>query len=154
MRNNSTTTYMKKFIALILVFTAFSLALSAQDQRRGPHFSPRQFQAEMEQFIVREACLSPQEAAAFFPVFNEMYRRQRAVFDRMRCLDKSNPVSDADCRRIIQERDKLDLELKKLQQKYHNKLLSVVSEQKVFRALKAENRFHRKMLRRGWGEKK
>lgn len=129
-----------------------SASLNAQGEKR-PKFSPEKFHADLERFIVKEACLTPCESAAFFPLYGEMYKKQRVVFDSMRRLDRSNPVSDADCSKAIKERDKLDLELKKIQQSYHNKFLHVLSPRKVFEVLKAEDRFHRRMLKRGWGRK-
>lgn len=38
----------------------------AQNKRRG--FAPERFQADLEQYITRKACLTPQEASKFFPV--------------------------------------------------------------------------------------
>lgn len=137
---------MKK-ILLIATLLLTVLTIGAQ-RNREKKFSPQKFQADLEQFIVKEACLTPSESAAFFPQYNEMKRKQRVVFDKQRRLDRSNPQSEADCRNAIKERDKLDLELKKIQQTYHNKFLNILSARKVFNVLKAEDRFHRRVLRK------
>lgn len=143
---------MKK-ILFIAVAMLSAVSLWAQQGQRNK-FSPKEFQAELERFIVKEACLTPTEAANFFPIYNEMYRKQRVVFDNMRRLSKSNPTTEADCRKVIKERDKLDIELKKIQQTYHNKFLDILSAKKVFDVIRAEDRFHRSMLKRGDGRKR
>ena len=136
---------MKK-ISFIFVSLLLAIAVTAQDghQKHG-RFSPEWFQAALEQFITKEACLTPQEAASFFPIYKEMQAKQRAIFERQRQLAKVKPTDEKGCEKAIRQRDEYDLELKRIQQTYHNKFLSVISASK----LKAEDRFHRQMLR-GW----
>lgn len=137
---------MRKCIATIALAFVFAFVATAQEKRE--KFSPDKFRAELESFIVREACLSPKEAAAFFPLYDEMQKKQRVVFGSMRRLDHAPACSEDECRRLIKERDKLEIELKKIQQTYHNKFLGVLSAQKVFNVLRAEDDFHRHMLRK------
>lgn len=143
-----------KNLIIIIVTCLMSLTVSAQPERfnmepkgKPGKFSPEKFQADLEQFIVKEACLTPTESSKFFPLYNEMRRKQRIVFDKQRRIDRSCPATDADCRKAIKESDALEIELKKIQQTYHNKFLSVLSPIKVFKVMKAESNFHRRMLR-------
>ena len=62
------------------------------------------------------------------------------------------PQTEEECREAVQRRDKIDLDMKKLQQTYHNKMLNVVSPCKVMKAIFAEDRFHRRMLK-NWSRK-
>ena len=39
-----------------------------QGRKHHDGFDPKRFQAELEQFITTNACLTPREAAKFFPV--------------------------------------------------------------------------------------
>lgn len=147
---------MKRLTSIILLMI-LALTVVAQDQRQQPQqkFSPERFQAELEQFIAKEACLTAQEKAAFFPIYKEMQAKQRAVFDRQRQLGKVKPADEKGCEQAIRKRDEYDLELKRLQQTYHNKFLGVLSASKLYDVLKAEDRFHRQMLRNaGHGKKK
>ena len=142
------------FICLTLMF-ALAVAAQGQQQTHQQKFSPERFQAELEQFIVKEACLTTQEKAAFFPIYKEMLAKQRAVFERQRELGKVKPADEKGCEQAIRKRDEYDLELKRLQQTYHNKFLGVLSASKLYDVLKAEDRFHRQMLRNaGHGKKK
>lgn len=138
---------------ILILFIAVAAVLSAAAQNRTrPRFSPERFQAELEQFIAKEACLTPKESAAFFPEYREMTKKQRVIFDRMRKLGRNKPADEAGCLNVIKQRDNLDVELKKLQQTYHNKFLSVISASKLFDVIKAEEHFHRHMLKNASGK--
>jgi hypothetical protein len=128
---------MKK-ISFIFVSLLLAIAVTAQDghQKHG-RFSPEWFQAALEQFITKEACLTPQEAASFFPIYKEMQAKQRAIFERQRQLAKVKPTDEKGCEKAIRQRDEYDLELKRIQQTYHNKFLSVISASKLYDVLKA-----------------
>ncbi|MDE5948902.1 MAG: hypothetical protein K2G86_09045 [Prevotella sp.] len=140
---------MKKFSMVLLCLFAI-VTLKAQDS--GQKFSPEKFKAEMECFITKDACLTQKEAAKFFPLYNEMKQKSRVIFDRMRQLGKNKPADESGCRDVIRQRDKLDLELKKIQQTYHEKFLTVISASKLFDVIKAEEKFHRRMLKKANGD--
>jgi hypothetical protein len=121
-----------------------TLMVSAQDQKK---FSPEKFQADLEEFITKEAHFDQQEAAKFFPLLRELHAKQRAIYGRMRQTPK--PGDDAKCAEAIREWDKANIELKQLDQQYHKKMMQVVPASKLFDAIMAESRFHRKMMK-GW----
>ena len=116
-------------------------------------FSPEKFQADLEQFITQEAGLTAEEAARYFPLLREMYTKQRAGHGQIKkeCLVKTG--DEAECKKAVQKRDVYELELKTIQQTYHNKFLSVLPASKVYEALKAEDRFHRRAFRH-WSSQK
>jgi hypothetical protein len=87
---------MKKTIILSLLLLT-SICVSAQQ----PKFDPAKFDADLEQFITTEACLSPQQASAFFPVYREMLRKERVLFDQMRRYRHRDTSDDAACRDAI-----------------------------------------------------
>ena len=116
-------------------------------QQQQQRFSPEKYQADLEQYITKEACLTPQEAAAFFPMFREMQKKQRALYNKMREDVRIKPTDEAACKKMIQKHDQVELELKSIQQTYHNKFFSVMPASKVFDVIKAEDQFHRGLLR-------
>ena len=118
-----------------------------QQPQQQQRFSPEKYQADLEQYITKEACLTPQEAAAFFPMFREMQKKQRALYNRMREDVRIKPTDEAACKKMIQKRDQVELELKSIQQTYHNKFFSVMPASKVFDVIKAEDQYHRGLLR-------
>jgi hypothetical protein len=138
---------MKK-ILISMMCLLLGVVAQAQEARK---FSPEKFQAEMEQFITKEAGLTAEEAAKFFPLYREMLQKQRAIFEKVRKEGFTKPVDDATCRKLVERRDACELEQKKIQQTYHQKFFSVISPSKVFDVLIAEERFHRRAFR-NWGQ--
>ena len=129
---------MRRYIIFILS-AVFCTTVSAQH----PTFNPQAYQAELEQFITREACLTPQEAATFFPLFRAMQRKQRTLFDTSRQERHAKPADDEACRNAIIQRDDNVLQIKAIQQQYHLRFMSVLSPSKVYDILRAEDQFHR-----------
>lgn len=136
----------KRVIGLWL-FLSLSLPIRVAAQPQGG-FDPRRFDAEMEQFIVTEAGLTPTEASRFFPLFHEMQRKQRACFDQMRVYRHVDPNDDKAAAEAIRKQDEIDLNIKKIQQQYHNKFIRVLPPGKVLRVIKAEAKFHRQAFKR------
>lgn len=118
---------------------------TAQDQNR--RFDPAKFKAELEKFITVEACLTPREAAAFFPLYDEMNNKQRVLFDKIRELKRMKPFDDERCKKVIAEIDQLEIEIKQVQANYHTRFLSIMSPSKLFDVLSAESKFHRQAMR-------
>lgn len=136
---------MKKLTTVIMALLV-SLAVSAQEHKK---FSPEKFEAEMEQYITKEANLTHQEAAKLFPVLREMHDRQRVVYAKMRQMARNKPTDEAGCVNAIKEYDKMNIELKHLEHGYHKKMLQLIPASKLFDVIKAEYRFHRRMMK-GW----
>ena len=135
---------------MLLALVLATLTAVADDNKK--KFSPEKFQAELEQYITREAELTADEAARFFPVYREMGQRQRQLFQQQQQLDKPRPQGDDACRTVIEQSDRLDIEVKQLQQQYHRRFMELLPPQKVYRILKAEYRFHRRALHQGQGK--
>lgn len=127
------------------------LALVANAQGQPQKFDPAKFDAEQQQFITKAACLTEQEAARFFPLFREMQKKQRAIYERQRKLGFNKPADEKGCAESIRQHDQIDLELKQIQQHYHNKFLRVLPASKLYDVLQAEDRFFRMKLR-SWGQ--
>lgn len=139
---------MKKFVSILCLFLfsmTFSLTISGQRPRK---FDPQQFEKQLHQYIATEAGLTPGEAAVFFPLFDEMQRKQRLLFDKMRVYMHTNTDDNWASLKAIQAMDNNDLEIKKLQKEYHQKFCKVLPAGKVLQILKADDKFHRKAFKR------
>lgn len=132
----------------ILFLTLFLASAQAQRERGGCKFSPDEFQAKLEQFITREACLTPKEASRFFPVYREMMQKQRALHDEMRNYKRIKPVSEAECKRCVERMDKIDIEMKHIQRRYHEKFQQILSSRKVYDVIMAEDKFYKQAFKR------
>lgn len=117
-------------------------------QKRGK-FDPVKFEADLEQFITIEARLTTKEASLFLPKYREMRKKQLVYFKEARNFNHVDINSEKACADAIRRRDKNDIEIKRLQQKYHEKFLEILPASKVFLVLKAENKFHRQLFKKG-----
>ena len=140
---------MRRFFLSVVVVSLSIVAAFAHDPQK---FSPEKFQADLEQFITKEASLTPEEAAKFFPLYREMQHKQRVVWQKMKDLGRNKPAEEAACKLAVQKRDELELEQKVILQTYHNKFFKVIPASKVYDVIIAENRFHRFAIR-NWGQK-
>ena len=135
---------MKKLILSAVLMLMVVLCAQAEEQQK---FSPEKFQADLEQFITTEANLTNEEAAKFFPLYREMQQKQRVVYNKMHELFKL-PKDEASCKKAMQRRDQLEIELKQIAQTYHNKFLHVIPASKVIGTIIAEDKFHRRAFRK------
>lgn len=134
-------------IALLIIAVA---GMSAQPPRKGGKgaFSPARFQAELEQYVTTHAALTPTESARFFPVYREMGKKMRMLFDEMRRWRQFTPKSNDACAEAIRRQDEIDIQLKQLQQEYHARFMLVLPAKKVMEVIKAEEQFHREAFRK------
>lgn len=133
---------------LILSFMLICLS-TVQAQRK---FNPEKFKEELRQFIVKEANLNQQEAKTFLPLFDEMMSKQRPYFDKLRRLHHSKPNSEREARALITTSDQCEIELKRIEARYHERMLKTLSAVKLSQALNAERRFHRQTFRKMAGK--
>jgi hypothetical protein len=141
---------MKKKYCLLLAVMMIATLTNAQEKK----FSPEQFDAELQKFIVWDAKLTPEEAAKFFPLYWEMQKKQRELYEKQQHIAKNKPADDKGCRQIIKERDEIELEMKRVQLDYHNNFMNVLAPSKVYDALRSEYKFHRhKMKQWSFGPK-
>ncbi len=131
---------MRKGIVLIIVFL-FSLNVCVNSQNRDNKFNPDRYQADLEKYIVKKAGLTAKESAAFLPLYREMKTKMRPVFESNR--KRINANSDEECKKFIQQRDVNELQLKKIQQQYHNKFLKILPATKLYKLIREEENFHR-----------
>lgn len=128
-------------ILLTLVLCiCFTTVVRGQNKHK---FNPAKFEADLEQFITLEAGLTPNEASVFFPVYREMRKKQFAYFGEDRRMQHINPNDERACAEAIRKRDKNDIELKVIQQTYHERFMTILPANKVFKILRAEDKFHK-----------
>ncbi len=118
-----------KRLFIVSIVAVWTMLAFAQEQKK---FSPEQFIAELEQYVTQEARLTPQEAAKFFPLYREQMKKQRPLHQKMRRLSKNKPADENGCMVAIQE---------------------VLPASKVYDAIKAVDKFHRRQLKR-WAHHK
>ena len=138
---------MKKGIIILSYLLICSFSALAQ-QKQGK-FNPEEFKAKLESFVTHEAGFTQAEAQAFYPIYFEMKGKQRRLQRSIYQLKKNAPCANAEDKDFaiaIQKIKDLGVEMAQLEVAYYKKLCQAVSPQKVYRAMCAEDRFHRKML--------
>jgi hypothetical protein len=111
-------------------------------------FDPKKFEAQLEQFVTVEAGLTPYEASLFFPLYREMRRKQMFYFNVDRKYRHIDFNDERQCLDAITEKDKADIKMKEIQMEYHKKFLKVLPATKVFKVIRAEDKFHRQAFDR------
>ena len=71
-----------------------------------------------------------------------------AYFSDHRRWHYIDEADDKACADAIRRLDNNDLEIKRLQQAYHEKFLRILPASKVYRIIKAEDKFHRQQFKR------
>lgn len=134
---------------LIILTLLFSVVTFAQQEK--PKFDAAKFERELAQFIKTEACLTSTESQKFFPLYCEMRKKQKTLFEQMRRYRHADLSNEKACEEAIREQDRMDVELKELQQTYHVKFMKIMSASKVLKVIKAEEKFHRQAFK--WAAK-
>jgi Skp family chaperone for outer membrane proteins len=141
---------MKKLILLVVLLGSVLLTAGAQRKENPPKFSPEDFKKNIEAFITEEAELTPKEASQFFPLFHEMHNKQRdlnnKLFEAEHDGEQKN-MTEAQYKEMLTLQDNTVAQNAQIQSEYTKKFLKVMSAKKVYKAIKAETKFHRKMLR-------
>lgn len=147
MSTRHTPEWLRRAACAILITMAIITGACAQP--KGERFSPEEFRAHLEGFISREAGLTASEGKAFFPLFHEMKEKQHKMQDEIFRLKRNGPgdnASDKDFATAIQRIKSLEVEKAELEAQYYKKMCKAIPARKVFRAMKAEDKFHRRML--------
>lgn len=144
---------MKKliFVSILVAFGIFNL--NAQERRGGP--SPEMFEkikAEKISFFTSKLDLSPSEAQAFWPVYNEFEKKRFDIqkqiheFERMP-EEKYTTLSESEIEKMTNNYISLFEKEANLIKEYHQKFLKVLPKNKVLRMYRTENEFRSYLIR-------
>lgn len=145
---------MKRIILIIttLLLTIGMMAQPPKDQRNGGprrQFSPEEYEKRMQDFIKQKACLTEEEACKFFPLLKEMFNAKRELDNKQRAKFKfGKELNEEECKKIMLEMTEMELEHKKIEQKYYTKKFpSVISWNKIIKVRWALEQFKMEALR-------
>lgn len=134
-------------ITLILSLSTVMLTAQPQPQHERPRFDPQKFQQMVERELTQVADLTPVEAKAFFPLYNEMRKKQRELGRQIRILKSTPTPDDKAYANIIARIMSLKVEMAELEQSYYKRFIEIVPPEKLFKMMCAEDEFHRRMVR-------
>jgi hypothetical protein len=132
-------------IPLFILVVAFTLVGQTKGHMSGE--ARERIESQRIAFITQQLRLTPDEAAKFWPVYNEYKDALKDMRDDFERPDLEN-ITDEEAGALIgqhlqQEQRKLELKRKLL-----TRLRAVVSAKKVLMLQRAENEFNRELLRK------
>jgi hypothetical protein len=143
---------MKKFILFGILFI-FSFTIAMAQERREP--SPEMWEkikAEKISFFTSKLNLTPAEAQAFWPVYNEFEKKR---FDIQRQIHDFERMPDDEYAKLTEQEiikmtnnyiESFEKEAS-LRKEYHNKFLKILPQKKVLLMYRTENEFRGHMIR-------
>lgn len=137
-----------KRINVFIIFLLCSCLYILAQQERGK-FNPEVFRAQLEEFISKRAEFNNAEAQAFFSIFHEMKEEQRNLQKEIFKIKRNTQeeASEKDYAGKIDRICEINTKMTQIQTSYYKKMYKVVPAQKVYKAMLAEDAFHRMMLR-------
>lgn len=112
----------------------------------------KEFEAQKIAFFTQALELTPEEAAVFWPLYNEMMKKIREqdakVWEMYRQAHKAKKLTpEQEEQQVIDmlEHEQKMLDIKK---KYYLRLLKVVPAQKIARLDRTERKFHKQLLQK------
>ena len=140
-----------KLFILLAVFYGTSLFVMAQQQSGGSHrLNKEEFKEKFQQFLIKQADLSEQEAKEFFPVYDECQKKKHELNGRIWKLRKEahkKQLTEEDYKKILDEIADLRIQIDKLDKEYLPLYRKTLSYKKIFDIQGAESRFHRELLK-------
>lgn len=138
---------MKKFLMTMFVVAVSLCALAQPNGQKGqPRFDPQKFQQMVEESLTKAASLTADEAKAFFPLYNEMRERQCKMGVQIYELKKNVKGDAKSYAEAIQKINQLKVDMAEVERDTYKRILKVVPAEKVFKVMKAEDEFHRRMV--------
>lgn len=143
---------MKKLI-FISFLTVFSFVVLSAQEKHGP--GPEMFErikAEKISFFTSKLDLTPAEAQAFWPVYNEYEKKkfdiQRKIHDFERMPDeKFASLSDSEIEKLTNSYiESFELE-GNLRKEYHKQFMKILPLKKVLLMYRTENEFRSHLIR-------
>jgi len=139
-----------KVLILMIIVLGSSVSLWAQgklsEEKR------KEFEAQKVAYFTQTLELTPEEAAVFWPLYNEMMKKIREQDVKLReCQCETNKT-----KKLTEEQEKqrvMDLlayeqKMLDIKKEYYQRLLKVVPARKVARLDRTERKFHKQLLQR------
>lgn len=141
---------MKKFGILCLIGMLWAFDGIAQEKLSEE--KRKEFEAQKVAFFTQKLELTPQEAAVFWPLYNELHSKMHAVESGLltsaRKIRETKNMTEAGYKKAIQERLQAEQKMTDLKKEYTGKMLEVIPAAKVWKLEEAERKFHRQLFER------
>jgi Spy/CpxP family protein refolding chaperone len=140
---------MKNWMFTLLLLAAFGLQAQPSSNKEA---RMERMESARIAFLTNQLDLTPAEAEKFWPVYNEMRSKIKALMAERREANRNmlenNDLVPADREELLLENYRRDLVLANLRLEYHDKFKAILGLEKTLSLAKAEHDFHRKMMER------
>lgn len=143
---------MKKLV-FVLIVSLFSLSSFTQERgNKGFNANSEKYYAQKVAYLTTELELTPDESAAFWPVYNECENKKQELLDQMRSLrreifKRDEEISEEESQKTLDSIHVIVLDMAQLEVDYDNKYCSIITARKALMLKKSEKDFRRKLLR-------
>lgn len=143
----------KIFFSIFVAFSVlYSVEVLAQDRKNDrKHFDKEAFEARRNAFITAEVGLTPEEAAEFIPLCDELRKRKFEAGRESRKLSKGlrkkeNPTV-AEYEEAVEKSLEAEVEEARLEKEYYTKFKRILSAEKIYKYRDAEMKFYRQYMK-------
>lgn len=134
---------MKKLICTVML-AAIAFGVSAEDAKKQQSFE--KFQKQQEEMLINEALLSESEAQTFMPIYREYKKKQHELgHQKMKLTRESRDKFDA----VLSQLAEIGIQEAQLRKDFYAQGSKAIGAEKMFRIVRAEERFHRNMFAHG-----
>lgn len=141
-----------KMKILILVALAWGGSVSLFAQGKLSEEKRQEFEAQKVAYFTQALELTPEEAAVFWPLYNEMMKKIREQDARLResqCeTHKAKKLTEEQERQRVMDLLTYEQKMLDIKKEYYQKLLNAVPARKVARLDRTERKFHKQLLQR------
>ncbi len=137
---------MKFVVTIVVLLQSFALFAQAKlsEEKRS------EFEAQKIAFFTQSLELSPEEAAVFWPLYNEMHKKIRVQEEEKRKgikrFRESKETTEKQSKDLIAKLLDYEQQVLNIKKEYYNKLAGAIPSHKVCKLDWAERRFHQQLL--------
>lgn len=139
---------MKKILVVLLLLiqvVGFAQEKLSEEKRK-------EFDAQKVAFYTQELDLSPEEAAKFWPLYNEMRKKMReiesVVRKKSRDIKEAKGITEDAYKKAILEVFDCEQNMQNVKKEYYQKMLQILPPSKLWKLDEAERKFHRQLFER------
>ena len=141
----------RNLTTLFLGFVCLTMAAQVQGQRpERPQMTPEAFQEKQKEYIIKQAELTEEESAAFFPLYFELQSKKhevnRSVWKQARAV-APHERTEEECVEMIDALADVKIACALLEKDYLQRFKEILPAKKLMRVQMAEERYQRELLK-------
>lgn len=140
---------MKHTLLTLLLCLQTAIAAVAQSQKLTDQ-KIKEFEAQKIAFFTHELELTPEEAAHFWPLYNELQKKCRDIEQQRKQASKAlaadTTAKEADYLQAIRRMQETEQQILDLRKTYYTRILRHLPASKLWKLESAERKFHRQLL--------